>query len=94
MEKTNEEPREVQSTTRCSWRFHNGDASVYGIMCRRTYRIWWIELETLSEGERMPAIPTMTGGKLVTGTLNGGGPEISVSTMNGDVTLRQLEVKK
>jgi DUF4097 and DUF4098 domain-containing protein YvlB len=41
----------------------------------------------------MPAIPTITGGKLVTGTLNGGGPEISVSTMNGDVTLRQLEKK-
>ena len=35
-----------------------------------------------------------TGGKLVTGTLNGGGPEISVVTMNGDVTLRQLEAKK
>ena len=38
-------------------------------------------------------IPTLTGGKLVTGTLNGGGPEISVATMNGDVTLRQLEKK-
>jgi hypothetical protein len=34
-------------------------------------------------------IPTITGGKLVTGTLNGGGPEISVSTMNGDVVLRK-----
>ena len=42
----------------------------------------------------MPPIPPVTGGKLVTGTLNGGGPEISVATMNGDVTLRQLEVKK
>ncbi len=41
----------------------------------------------------MPSIPTISGGKLVTGTLNGGGPEISVSTMNGDVTLRQLERK-
>jgi DUF4097 and DUF4098 domain-containing protein YvlB len=40
------------------------------------------------------AIPTMSGGKLVTGTLNGGGPEISVATMNGDVTLRRLEAKK
>ncbi len=40
----------------------------------------------------MPAMPTISGGKLVTGTLNGGGPEISVSTMNGDVTLRKLEV--
>lgn len=38
-------------------------------------------------------IPTITGGKLVTGTLNGGGPEISVSTMSGDVILRQLEKK-
>lgn len=38
--------------------------------------------------------PTITGGKLVTGTLNGGGPEISVSTMNGDVTLRKWEAKK
>ncbi len=43
---------------------------------------------------KMPTIPTITGGKLVTGTLNGGGPEISVSTMNGDVTLRKLEAKK
>lgn len=42
----------------------------------------------------VPAIPTITGGKLVSGTLNGGGPEISVATMNGDVTLRQLEAKK
>lgn len=33
---------------------------------------------------------TITGGKLVTGTLNGGGPEISVSTMNGDVVIRKL----
>ena len=41
----------------------------------------------------MPPLPPMTGGKLVTGTLNGGGPEISVATMNGDVTLRQLEKK-
>jgi hypothetical protein len=44
---------------------------------------------------RLPnlSIPTLTGGKLVTGTLNGGGPEISVATMNGDVTLRQLAKK-
>lgn len=37
-----------------------------------------------------PSIPTVTGGKLVTGALNGGGPEITVNTMNGDVTLRRL----
>lgn len=42
----------------------------------------------------MPPIPPASGGKLVTGTLNGGGPEISVTTMNGDVTLRQFETKK
>ena len=42
----------------------------------------------------MPPIPPVTGGKLVTGTLNGGGPEISVASMNGDVTLRQLDSKK
>lgn len=40
-----------------------------------------------------PSLPvsTISGGKLVTGTLNGGGPEISVSTMNGDVTLRKRD---
>ncbi|MEO5960932.1 MAG: DUF4097 family beta strand repeat-containing protein [Opitutaceae bacterium] len=42
---------------------------------------------------RPPGIPTMSGGKLVTGTLNGGGPEISISTVNGDVILRQLDKK-
>jgi hypothetical protein len=42
----------------------------------------------------MPKMPTITGGKLVTGTLNGGGPEISISTMNGDVTLRKLAPPK
>ncbi|MEY2879711.1 MAG: hypothetical protein RLZZ15_2091 [Verrucomicrobiota bacterium] len=40
-----------------------------------------------------PPMPPMTGGQLVTGTLNGGGPEISVATMNGDVTLRQAGKK-
>jgi hypothetical protein len=34
-------------------------------------------------------IPTITGGKVVTGTLNGGGTEINIATMNGDVTLRR-----
>lgn len=38
----------------------------------------------------MAPLPPMTGGKIVTGTLNGGGPEIRVTTMNGDVTLRKL----
>jgi hypothetical protein len=39
----------------------------------------------------MAPLPPMTGGKIVTGTLNGGGPEILVTTMNGDVTLRKAE---
>ncbi len=38
----------------------------------------------------MPPLPPMTGGKIVTGTLNGGGPEIRITTMNGDVTLRKV----
>jgi hypothetical protein len=35
-------------------------------------------------------VPPITGGKLVTGTLNGGGIDIKVSTMNGEITLRQV----
>ena len=42
----------------------------------------------------LPPLPPMTGGKIVTGTLNGGGPEIRITTMNGDVTLRKIEPKK
>lgn len=42
----------------------------------------------------MPPLPPMTGGKIVTGTLNGGGPEIRISTMNGDVTLRKMDTAK
>ncbi len=39
----------------------------------------------------IPPLPPVTGGKIVTGTLNGGGPEIRITTMNGDVTLRRAE---
>lgn len=39
----------------------------------------------------MPALPPMTGGKIVSGMLNGGGPEIRISTMNGNVTLRKAK---
>jgi hypothetical protein len=42
----------------------------------------------------MPPLPPMTGGKIVSGTLNGGGPDIRIATMNGDVTLRKVETKK
>ena len=36
-------------------------------------------------------LPPITGGKLVSGTLNGGGVDIKVSTMNGEITLRQTK---
>ena len=39
----------------------------------------------------LPPLPPITGGKLVTGTLNGGGTDIKVSTMNGEITLRQTK---
>lgn len=42
----------------------------------------------------MPPLPPMTGGKIVSGTINGGGPDIRIATMNGDVTLRKFEPKK
>jgi hypothetical protein len=42
----------------------------------------------------MPPLPPMTGGKIVSGTLNGGGPEIRITTMNGDVTLRKIVTAK
>lgn len=38
----------------------------------------------------MPPVPPMTGGKLVSGSLNGGGgPEIYAAAMNGNITLRK-----
>lgn len=43
----------------------------------------------------MAPLPPMTGGKMVTGTLNGGGgAEIRVTTMNGNVTLRKTQPNK
>jgi len=57
-----------------------------------------IRAHKLSGGEApftpLPPLPPMTGGKIISGTLNGGGPEIQIATMNGDVTLRKLEEKK
>ena len=38
-----------------------------------------------------PPMPTVTGGKLVTGSLNGGGVDVKISTMNGEITLRQTK---
>lgn len=36
-------------------------------------------------------LPPITGGKLVTGELNGGGVDLKISTMNGEITLRQTK---
>lgn len=38
---------------------------------------------------RTPSIPAMAGGKVVSGTLNGGGSDIQIATMNGDIVLRK-----
>jgi hypothetical protein len=37
----------------------------------------------------MPPLPPMTGGKVVSGTLNGGGVEIQAATLNGDIVLKK-----
>lgn len=39
---------------------------------------------------RPPSIPSMVGGKVVSGTLNGGGTDVQVATMNGDIIVRKL----
>jgi Putative adhesin len=39
----------------------------------------------------IPPLPPMTGGKVVSGTLNGGGAEIQASTLNGDIVLKKAE---
>ena len=40
----------------------------------------------------MPHVmPSLSGGKVVSGPLNGGGPEIQIATMNGTITLRKME---
>jgi len=36
-------------------------------------------------------LPALSGGKVVSGTLNGGGPEIQIATMNGTITLRKMQ---
>jgi hypothetical protein len=39
----------------------------------------------------MPAMPPITSGKLVVGTLNGGGTEVTVATITGDITLQKAD---
>jgi hypothetical protein len=41
--------------------------------------------------ENMVSLPPMTGGKTVTGTLNGGGVEIQAATLNGDIILKKAD---
>ncbi len=41
----------------------------------------------------LPPIPPVTGGKLVSGTLNGGGIELQATTMNGDIVVRHSVAK-
>ena len=36
-------------------------------------------------------LPSVSGGKVVSGALNGGGPEIQIATMNGTITLRKTQ---
>lgn len=38
---------------------------------------------------RPPSIPSMVGGKVVSGTLNGGGVDLQIATMNGDIVVRK-----
>ena len=45
------------------------------------------------DGRGRISMAPLTGGKLVSGALNGGGPEIIITTMNGDVTLRKAKVR-
>lgn len=38
---------------------------------------------------RSPSIPSMAGGKVISGTLNGGGVDLQIATMNGDIVVRK-----
>ncbi|HRE83014.1 MAG TPA: DUF4097 family beta strand repeat-containing protein [Opitutaceae bacterium] len=48
-----------------------------------------IAIPQVPELPRLPSIPAIVGGKVITGTLNGGGPEIQIATMNGDIIVRK-----
>jgi hypothetical protein len=39
----------------------------------------------------MSTLPPMTGGKVVSGTLNGGGVQIQAATLNGDILLKKTD---
>ncbi|MBI2511733.1 MAG: DUF4097 family beta strand repeat protein [Opitutae bacterium] len=46
---------------------------------------------TLPAPAPMPPVPGWSGGKSIVGTLNGGGIDIQLSSMNGTITLRQTK---
>lgn len=51
-----------------------------------------MEMSSISApGVPIPPLPPMTGGKIVSGTLNGGGGEIQASTLNGDIVLKKAD---
>ncbi|MDI1320980.1 MAG: DUF4097 family beta strand repeat-containing protein, partial [bacterium] len=66
--------REVAREVARAVKDHDGDAAVVPAVPRTP------------RAPRAP-IPPITGGKLVTGELNGGGVDIKISTMNGEITL-------
>lgn len=39
---------------------------------------------------RPPSIPSLAGGKVVSGTLNGGGVDLQIATMNGDIVIKKI----
>jgi hypothetical protein len=49
-----------------------------------------VELRADMDGS-MPSLPPMTGGKVITGTLNGGGVEIQAATLYGDILLKKSD---
>ena len=42
-------------------------------------------------GGAIPPLPPMTGGKVVAGTLNGGGVEIQAATLTGDIRFKKAD---
>lgn len=92
---TREEIREAARATAEAAREIAREAAQAGKEIAVAVRDGWNDSKwDLNLNIKMPTMPVISGGNLVTGTLNGGGPEISVATMNGDIKLLQLENKK
>ena len=49
------------------------------------------EFHAQLNGGNFAALPPMTGGKVVSGTLNGGGVGIQAATLNGDIILKKAD---